>query len=139
MPYREDPPAAASSGLMLALEPVPESVPAARRAVREYCQGKMSAAVADDAELLTSELVTNACRYSLGPVLLWMAEDGAGVVVSVGDDNPGQCRPRPRPSRAAHSGRGLFLVDHLATDWGRSDIDSGKIIWFSLPCDRQRA
>jgi hypothetical protein len=34
----------------------------------------------------------------------------------------------------AASGRGLQIVDHLATDWGVERVPHGKRVWFELSC-----
>lgn len=92
--------------------------------------------VRDVAVLLTSELVANAVVHTTGPVTL-SVQDGIGQVrVEVVD---GDSRPLRQPgdpgSETAESGRGLQIVDALASAWGsdhRPDA-AGKTTWFELP------
>jgi hypothetical protein len=90
--------------------------------------------LADPAEQVVSELMTNAVaasqglvgsrfggRWSAGvpPVRLWLAADGERALVQVWDGNNRMPRQR-EPDPAAESGRGLWLVEALSEDWGRS-------------------
>lgn len=87
-------------------------------------------ALVDDAQLLISELVTNAFRHGTGHEVTFRLVIGVGtVVVEVDDGSEG----RPQVSQAgpdAVSGRGLFLVNALAAAWGVSA--DGARTWFVL-------
>ncbi|MFF3322171.1 SpoIIE family protein phosphatase, partial [Streptomyces sp. NPDC002889] len=88
--------------------------------------------LADDAQLLVSEVVTNAIRHGQGPVRLHVRRDSSEVTVEVSDHS----HHPPQPRLAAdddESGRGLILVDTLAGDWGTRPTDDGKTTWFTLP------
>ncbi|MEU6391472.1 ATP-binding protein [Streptomyces sp. NPDC046939] len=110
--------------------------------------------VGDTAELLTSEMVTNAYLHTQGPAALRLcALDSSvpGVRVSVWDTDPYVPAPfsvpRERPGRGpwnrsaevmSDSGRGLQLVRAYADSWGGFPLrDStygrdGKLLWFEL-------
>jgi anti-sigma regulatory factor (Ser/Thr protein kinase) len=86
--------------------------------------------------LLTSELVTNAVRYGGGVISLTVEKIGARVRITVGDGNPAL----PRISAVDHTadrGRGLHLLESLATRWGcvPSTEPRGKRVWFELAAD----
>jgi len=84
-----------------------------------------------DAELLTSELVTNAVLHARSDVTVSVAvADGtAEIGVTDGSAEP----PAPRwPADGAEGGRGLRLVDRVATDWGVAYVGSGKQVWCRL-------
>jgi anti-sigma regulatory factor (Ser/Thr protein kinase) len=104
----------------------------ARAAIRDSLPSASRTVVAD-AELLTSELVTNAIRHSgLGPkdtVGLNIDVMPKWVRVAVLDEGPGFER-RPRP-RGPDGGWGLFLVDTVSYRWG---VNDGGIteVWFEL-------
>jgi anti-sigma regulatory factor (Ser/Thr protein kinase) len=90
--------------------------------------------LADDAELLTSELVTNACRAATDVITVVLLRDKGGFVVRVTDDDD---TPVSTPAAAPHddalTGRGLHLVDKIASDWGAIRNDAhGKTVWFRL-------
>jgi anti-sigma regulatory factor (Ser/Thr protein kinase) len=95
--------------------------------------------MADMAELLVSELVTNSVQASerlktrddvaVVPVVrLWMASDRTMVVIRVwdgSDDMPIHHNAAPDEI----GGRGLMIIDSLAADWGSCRQASGKVVW----------
>jgi hypothetical protein len=98
------------------------------------------------AELLASELVTNAYRYATGPATLRLRGLGSSRLrVSVWDANPHIPPPfdkrsgvlRPVPAEA-DGGRGLFLVCHYADAWGGYPLGDdlfgrgGKLLWCEI-------
>ena len=92
-----------------------------------------SSAFAYDAELLTSELMTNACRYSTGLVTVLVLRNTARVVVTVTDDTGGEPLVMLEQDPERGNGRGLFLVDTIAGAWGTTTHTGGKSVWFRLP------
>lgn len=89
--------------------------------------------VVDLAALLTSELVTNAVRYGRGLVRLTVRSEPPSVRIEVHDDNPDLPTLGPDDDDAAEGGRGLRLVDALATRWGtETHPTAGKDVWFEL-------
>jgi anti-sigma regulatory factor (Ser/Thr protein kinase) len=90
------------------------------------------ATVLDDAELLTSELVTNAVVHGAPPVTLAVECDtSSGMRVRVTDGSPRA--PLPRAARPADvDGRGMALVDLLSAAWGAEPTEHGKEVWFLL-------
>jgi anti-sigma regulatory factor (Ser/Thr protein kinase) len=89
----------------------------------------------DVAVLLTSELVANAVLYGAAPIRLQLHRQPGTVRIEVHDHGP----PFSPPAEAACSltdegGRGMPLLDALATSWGihsRRNI-AGKTLWFEL-------
>ena len=86
------------------------------------------------AELVVSELVTNAVRYAQGPIgLRLVLEDG--LVCEVFDDSA--ALPRLRyPGTEDERGRGLQVVSQLAQRWGARRTPSGKVVWCELSLPR---
>ncbi len=106
----------------------------AREAVATECRsGGMDGETCEDVQLVTSELVTNAVVHGRSEVLLTCHVDAAArsVRVEVGDDNSRHPQLQPCDDGAL-DGRGLFIVDLLATRWGVRDTASGKLVWFEL-------
>jgi len=106
--------------LHLDLELAPESVSRARRAVRAFVLETWPSApgasdLADDAELVTSELVANAVRHGATPVTIDVDaddEDGRRVVRIVSQDGGAWDGTDPSP----WGGRGLTIVRQLSVD-----------------------
>jgi anti-sigma regulatory factor (Ser/Thr protein kinase) len=88
---------------------------------------------------LTSELVTNAVQHAALPA---RGSCDIRINVRVGDTTVwlAVCDPDPTlptqraPDFLAESGRGLFLVDAQADQWGAVQHEAGKYVWFSLEC-----
>lgn len=86
----------------------------------------------DTAILLTSELVTNAVMHAESDLELTLQLVNGFLRVEVYDREDRAVRPRDAGDEAT-SGRGLALVDALATSWGTDDVDLGKVVWFEVP------
>jgi anti-sigma regulatory factor (Ser/Thr protein kinase) len=106
----------------------------ARRLVREVCEAwVLSPAVREIAELVATELVTNAVEHAHSSSRLTLTCTRSALRVSVQDYCPAPM-PRPRPIDInAFRGRGLHLVACLAQAWGVERHSGGKTIWVSLP------
>ncbi|MFJ9543020.1 SpoIIE family protein phosphatase [Streptomyces sp. NPDC101225] len=82
------------------------------------------------AELLVSEIVTNAVRHTPRPLGLRLLRTDV-LRCEVTDDAPQL--PRLRHARATdEDGRGLYLVNRLARRWGATRLSAGKVVWFEL-------
>jgi anti-sigma regulatory factor (Ser/Thr protein kinase) len=83
------------------------------------------------AELILSELITNAIRYGAAPVRVRLLHD-RGLTCEVADNN--STSPHLRYAATTdEGGRGLFLVAQLAERWGTRYTAQGKVIWAELP------
>ena len=105
----------------------------ARRLVRSTLTAWGVPDLSDVAELLVSELVTNAVRYSQAPIGLRLLKDRM-LLVEVSDPLPDPPQQR-QAARTDEGGRGLELVASLADRWGTRAEGAGKVVWFeqSLP------
>lgn len=113
-----------------------ESVADARAWVRGTLDGWGVAGVNDLAELLASELVTNALRHGRGAIWLVALLLDEMVTLAVYDGH--SPLPRLRPSRASdEGGRGLQLVSLLASRWGARPTLEGKVVWCDVPLPRK--
>jgi anti-sigma regulatory factor (Ser/Thr protein kinase) len=112
----------------------------ARRTLRTIFEEHGYDELADLAELLTSELVTNAYRYADGPASVRVKRDGKRVRVTVWDPNPKlpSLDGEPIAEEDAERGRGLGLVRMCADSWGGFALKGepqgigGKLMWFEL-------
>ena len=85
----------------------------------------------DIVELLTSELVNNAVRHVGSSINLRALRHGSRIRVEV--DDASRSTPIVRnPQPVETGGRGLLIVDALATEWGTDVHENGKTVWFEL-------
>lgn len=82
------------------------------------------------AELVISELVTNAIRYGGEPIQFRLIR-GSTLIIEVSDGS--NTAPHLRRARVFdEGGRGLLLVAQMALRWGTRHISNGKTIWAEL-------
>ncbi|WP_369243617.1 ATP-binding protein [Streptomyces sp. R41] len=109
----------------------PEACSQARRAVRRTLDNWALDHLADTAELLVSELVGNALLHACGPVSLTVVRRQV-ICCQVRDGS--RELPYLRSAQADDEfGRGLHLVDLMASSWGAEPTARGKEVWFELP------
>ena len=98
--------------------------------------------LADDTELLVSELTTNALQASApiadAAIGLWLASDCERAVILVWDPSPQPPTPA-NPGQDAEDGRGMLLVQALSLQWGwyfpastSPGGHAGKVVWAIL-------
>jgi len=117
--------------LQIAISRDPDSPSHARRALRDWFGiADVDADLVDDAELLVSELVTNALRHGRGGIELRAALDGNRLFVEVVDEGSGFERTLRRSDFDQVGGWGLEIVEELASRWG---VHEGTThVWFEL-------
>jgi anti-sigma regulatory factor (Ser/Thr protein kinase) len=114
------------------LEPTRSMPGAARRFVRRVLEATDAEVALDTAELLTSELVTNAVVHVGSSSELVITTMDGGVRVEV-TDHDGRLPAIETAGADATHGRGLAIVDALADAWGVDGrADNGKTVWFEL-------
>ena len=115
----------------------PEQVGLARAFVARTLSTNQTGADADAATLLTSEIVTNAIQHTKsgvdgGTVTVVVIGVSRGVLVEIIDDGSAGT-PVVKGDLYAAEGHGLFLVQHLASQWGYLRDSAGTTVWFRLP------
>jgi anti-sigma regulatory factor (Ser/Thr protein kinase) len=115
----------------------PEQVAMARAFVARTLSSHQIGADADAATLLTSEIVTNAVQHTKsgvddGTVTIVVIRVPHGVLVEVIDDGSAGA-PIVKGDLYAADGHGLYLVQHLAAQWGYLRDPAGTTVWFHLP------
>ncbi|MEU3250755.1 SpoIIE family protein phosphatase [Streptomyces sp. NPDC006997] len=114
----------------------PAEVGRARAAVREQLHDWGLAKAAYTAELLVSELVTNAVRHSRHrPVGLRLVR-GDTLLCEVDDDDH-ELPTLLSASGGDETGRGLRVVSTLAREWGATRTGAGKTVWCELTLPRR--
>jgi anti-sigma regulatory factor (Ser/Thr protein kinase) len=103
-----------------------------RRHVATACHG-YGTDVAGTAVLLASELITNALRHGSGDITVLVTPGVGEIRVDVADESA--LSPKARRATADdEGGRGLLIVQSLATSWGMESLPQGrgKSVWFTL-------
>ena len=109
-----------------------QAAQSARALVAAQVDGALTIEQKQVAQLLVSELVTNALRHTESDVILLDVRTNGGVRVSVADMSP-EIPRQQSPGPDEHEGRGLMIVDELAKAWGIDPVPGdGKRIWFEL-------
>jgi anti-sigma regulatory factor (Ser/Thr protein kinase) len=107
----------------------------ARHAVRRQLTAWGLAVCCDTAELLVSEMVTNAVRHGRGAVRLRLGLSAGVVRCEVTDGAPAWPRQRPAApgsSSVSETGRGLLIMEAMAERWGVCSTGGGKTVWCEL-------
>jgi anti-sigma regulatory factor (Ser/Thr protein kinase) len=128
----------------LELGALPTAVPCARLHARHVLWEWGMSGLAETAELLVSELMTNAVKATAGhedqePVRLQLSGDSAAILIEVWDADsrppaPNDLGEDGTPDPEEEGGRGLFLVAALSArwDWYPTREPAGKVIWCEL-------
>jgi anti-sigma regulatory factor (Ser/Thr protein kinase) len=120
------------------LEADPRRVADARRFAERTMAAWGLTDIGHTVALLVSELMTNAILHAHSEVVLTLHHDLDEVRVEVFDTSP--LPPRLRHFRPdAGTGRGIRLLETLASAWGIRRTPEGKCVWFTLASGPQPA
>ncbi|CAN5811425.1 hypothetical protein BH23ACT5_BH23ACT5_08370 [soil metagenome] len=121
------------------LPPAPSSPSQAREFLRDsFDAWGIAGDAKEDGALLVTEMVTNAIIHAKTAVVVEVSKSGHVVEVAVSDSGGGAVRLQdPRPDSV--TGRGLRLVDRLASEWSVTDRAGGKTVRFSLDVNGAKA
>ncbi|MDX2850456.1 SpoIIE family protein phosphatase [Streptomyces sp. PA03-3a] len=111
-----------------------QGVKAARRFVRGFLRRRGLSCLVDDLEVISSEAVTNALIHADSEVEVRLREYPDRVHLEVRDTDakppiPTSVTSSPATNEIAEHGRGMGIVDWLATTWGSSPNGRGKTVW----------
>lgn len=120
--------------IQFVLPSIPESVRIARFHIRAALSFHNMGDYGDDAEIITSELVTNVVQHvandfaeSIGVTLIFMSFPRAiAIIVS---DCSREAPIRRGTSATSERGRGLQVVEALSVQWGWRPKPGGKVIF----------
>jgi hypothetical protein len=119
------------------LLPTVDSCPRARDLVAHACHEWGVADIAAAAEVVVSELVSNAVLYARPPLHLLLAMRDGHLHVAVRDGSPVLPQPvRGAVPPSAEHGRGLQLIDSFTAAWGSVPTAEGKVVWATLRLPR---
>lgn len=106
----------------------------ARCIVAEACRAWGVPDVAEEAQVVTSELVANGVLHARTLVDLTVSRRAARLQIAVRDGDHRRITTNGSTQFDAESGRGLTVVDALSGSWGVVQTHDGKVVWASLPC-----
>ncbi|MGW7204686.1 ATP-binding protein [Streptomyces sp. NPDC054837] len=135
MPDVRPPGLSLGGGCTTILGPGRSSVRLARAAVRTWLAEYGLQDRAATAELLVSELATNAVVHARGRYRLTLSLTSGRLRCTVADEGPGlPATPGEASDADSENGRGLLLVDALADRWGSGRVEDGvgTEVWFEL-------
>jgi serine phosphatase RsbU (regulator of sigma subunit)/anti-sigma regulatory factor (Ser/Thr protein kinase) len=108
-----------------------DAVPQARRFTVSVLSDLGRLELVAEAELVVSELVTNALLHGKPPVVVRVTAHGSGVRIEVADGS--RSTPvRADPGSDAMTGRGIGLVESVSARWGVAPSPGGKSVWCEL-------
>lgn len=127
-----------ASGVQRTLPPHASSVGEARRLVRSELRETGREDLVETAELVVSELVTNALVHAGTSIEVTARVGDDGLHVEIRDGSPHLPAARHH-SMMAGTGRGLRLVQQMVDSWGAYPDADGKVVWFQLAAGDQEA
>ena len=109
----------------------------ARRFVTDVLRQWDLVDLVESASLIVSELATNAVIHACSGFTVSLNHDGSVVRLAVGD---GAAAVPQRASRGAEAprGRGIPIIEAVASRWGHLALDQGKLVWAELAGDSLR-
>lgn len=122
---------------VLELAPLPGAIPCARLHAVHVLHEWGLRELASDAEVIVSELMTNALTASVAlperpPIILRLLASDASLVIEAWDQSPFGLEPREADAGAEH-GRGLAVVAALSHRWGAQRTGyNRKVVWAEL-------
>jgi anti-sigma regulatory factor (Ser/Thr protein kinase) len=123
--------------LTLRLLPEPRSATRARTVTREHLAPACPPEVVETAALLVTELVSNAVLHAATEMLLVVDVEPGRVDLRVQDSSVSDPELQTAEPDAV-GGRGLAIVDELATAWGVERRKDTKVVWASLEFPESR-
>jgi hypothetical protein len=82
-------------------------------------------------ELLSDELVSNVVRHVGSPMTVRALLQPFSIRIEV-DDSSAEMPVLQHPDILEDHGRGVLLIDSLATQWGSEPRANGKTVWFEI-------
>jgi anti-sigma regulatory factor (Ser/Thr protein kinase) len=104
----------------------------ARRLVDRACRDWGHEELSGDAQLIITELVSNAVRHAGTEVDVSVTLRQPCLHLSVRDGSSEPPRPNETGDPLREEGRGLMVVEALAAGWGSTPTRDGKVVWATL-------
>jgi ABC-type transporter Mla MlaB component len=118
------------------MEPVVGAARRTREMITEACGHWDRLDLTGPACIVATEMVNNVVAHAHTPMIVLLAVHGDGMSVAVRDRSavvPTFSGEAPGPS--VYGGRGMLLIDSMATRWGNLTLGDGKVVWAVLESD----
>jgi hypothetical protein len=116
----------------LSLEPLVGAARRAREMITEACDRWECPDLAGSACIVVTEMVNNVVAHARTQMNVLLALRGAGLSVAVRDESPTAPSFTGAPAPTSYGGRGMLLIDSVASRWGNLVLSHGKVVWAVL-------
>jgi len=117
----------------VAMDPVVGAARRGRELVTEVCARWDCPDLAGPACIVLTEMMNNVVAHAQTPMTVMIARYAGQMSVAVRDQNPARPRFTGAPvSPTSYGGRGLMLIDSVASRWGHLEVPGGKVVWALL-------
>lgn len=122
------------------MEPVIGAARRARELVTEACARWELRDLAGPACIVVTEMVNNVVAHAQTGMVVLLSLHGGSMTVAVRDRSPDVPRFSGEPVPVtSYGGRGLLLIDSVASRWGCLPLPEGKVVWATLAGDEEPA
>jgi hypothetical protein len=122
-----------ASRLSLRLEPQIGAARRVRELVTDACARWGMPELAPSACIVATEMVNNVVAHARTSLVVLLAVRGDGMCVAVRDRSGTVPRFTGGPvAPTAYGGRGMLLIDSVASHWGSLVLADGKVVWAVL-------
>jgi hypothetical protein len=117
----------------LDLEPHVSAARKSREVISEACDRWGVSELAGSACIVVTEMVNNVVAHARTSMIVLLGTVGGGVSVAVRDRSEGRPSFTGAPvAPTAYGGRGMLLIDSVASRWGSLTLADGKVVWALL-------
>ncbi|GIF24650.1 anti-anti-sigma regulatory factor [Actinoplanes tereljensis] len=126
-------PPSADRRISVGMEPQVGAARRSRELINEACARWGREEVAGSACIVVTEMVNNVVQHAHTSMIVLLApHDGGGLSVAVRDHSGTVPSYTGAPAPTSYGGRGMLLIDSVASRWGSLALSDGKVVWALL-------
>lgn len=118
--------------LAFSLDPLVGAARRSRETITEACDRWQRPELAGSACIVVTEMVNNVVAHARTSMVVLLAVRDGGLAVAVRDESPVAPAFTGAPAPTAYGGRGMLLIDSVASRWGSLPLPHGKVVWALL-------
>ncbi|MEU4238077.1 STAS domain-containing protein [Actinoplanes sp. NPDC026619] len=126
---------AANHRVSVDLEPQVGAARRSRELISSACDEWDRSDLAGSACIVVTEMVNNVVQHAHTSMILLVAAHGDGVSVAVRDHSGTVPSFTGAPAPTSYGGRGMLLIDSVASRWGSLSLTDGKVVWALIADD----